>query len=177
VCRSDAGAFFNRTDQCNNFKKHEGVMLTGYSLNTPQWSESVLKGAISGINAKVLPDSELQHNSKTGRAYFTDPSLPDFQIWGETSCQDGLIQLADTNLKSGVLCHEFGHVFMGCGMNDHQLMATNGVDAATRYVENNYTPDIELTGATGSSGLYALPVKVVHLMLPNGNYVTGTYDQ
>lgn len=175
TCHSDSGVFFSGSNQCDNFKKHEEVMLNAYILNTPQWTLDQMHAAMNGFSVRVLPESELKHDAK-GRAYFTDATIPNFMIWGETSCQDGTIRLADDNFKSGVLCHEFGHVFMGCGMNDHQLMASNGVDAAIRYVEENYQPTPTLTGATGSSGLYS-DSNPVFLTLPDGRQLVGEWTK
>jgi hypothetical protein len=168
VCRSDAGVFFSELgDPCSNFKRHEQVMLEGYDLDTPQWTHSQLLTAMNGFNVRVLSRDELKFDS-ADRAYWTDPSIPNFKIWGQTWCQDGKIDLADDDFKTGVLAHEFGHVFMGCGPNDHEEMKTNGVDDAISYVQKNY---VTLTGASGGS------LDGTWIPGPNGSELFGAIEE
>jgi hypothetical protein len=168
MCRTNRGAFLSGSLQCEDFQRHEDVMVKAYDLNTPQWSADYIASHIAGIDVTVR--SEVQHDAK-GRAYWTDPGIPSFMIWGQTWCDQGRIDLADDNFGTGVLCHEFGHVFLGCTMDDHENMKTDGVNAAIAYVQKNYTT---LSGATSSLDGETEPAEpFVVLTGPAGQQVVG----
>lgn len=172
-CRTDGGTFVKGSNRCEEFQRHEDVMLTGYRQSTPQWSEEFRKSRVSGIVITVR--SEVLYD-KNGRAYWKDDSIKDFRIWGQTWCEEGRIDLADENLHTGVLAHEFGHVFMGCGPFDHDGMATNGVGTAITYVQQNY---VALTGASGGS-YSGEPIEMetpVLLTTEDGRQIIGVYER
>lgn len=148
-----------RTDAlaCEALQAHERIAAPAFArLVTPA------AGDVSGWTVRVRRD--VKWSEKHRRLYFTDAAALGWEIWGLTDKDAGAIELADTNLGTGILAHEQCHVRYPPPRWTHAEWKQLGCDQVENEVRKALTP---------AEGELVDELELVPVSLPDGRVAHG----
>lgn len=145
---------------CEAFQLQEQVTRAAFDALT-QFGAKVTAKKFPAWSVDLRPDTAWSDEDR--RLFFRDPRAPGWRLWGITSHERKLIELADLLYEKAVLAHEDCHAL---GVLAHSLWPEYGCDRVEEQVREELTPAdgvLELVAAPdfGDSATIQTPEGVV----------------